>query len=165
MITRIEINGFKTFEDFSMVYSPLVVVAGTNGSGKSNLFDAIRLLSGLAEKDLRTTFAEQRGSFLELFTQYSSTQIADQIQIAIELFLDGSVRDEFNKEESLGHRRLRYEIHIARKKDNKLGFEKLVVQHEALKPIKRGNDEMVERRGCFEAEGNQKREALMKPYQ
>ena len=140
MITKIEINGFKTFEDFSMVFSPFVIVAGTNGSGKSNLFDAIRLLSGLAEKDLKTTFAEQRGSFLELFTQYSTSQTADEIQIGVELFLDTSVKDDFNKEEKLGHRRLRYDIHISRNKDTKHGFERLVVQHEALRPIKRAND-------------------------
>lgn len=147
-----------------MVFSPFVVVAGTNGSGKSNLFDAIRLLSGLAEKDLRTTFAEQRGSFLELFTQFSSTQIADEIQIAIELFLDSSVKDEFNKEEELGHRRLRYEIHIERKKDPKHGFEKLVVQHEALKPIKRGSDKWYKEIVSNAEWESEKRSLNYKPY-
>lgn len=140
MITKIEINGFKTFENFSMVFSPFVVVAGTNGSGKSNLFDTIRLLSGLAEFDLKTAFRDQRGSYHELFTQYSSTQAAEEIQIAIELFLDSSVIDDFNKEEELGHRRLRYEVHIGREVNSKLGFEKLVVKYETLKPIKRGDD-------------------------
>ena len=41
MLTRIEIDGFKTFEDFSLALGPLTVIAGTNASGKSNLFDAI----------------------------------------------------------------------------------------------------------------------------
>jgi predicted ATPase len=164
MITKIEINGFKTFEDFSMVFSPFVIVAGTNGSGKSNLFDVIRLLSGLAERDLKTTFAEQRGSFLELFTQYSTAQTADEIQIGIELFLDSSVKDEFNKEEQLGHRRLRYEIHISRSKDIKHGFEKLVVQHEALKPIKRANDKWYKEVVSGTEWESTKRSLNYKPY-
>ncbi len=140
MITKIEINGFKTFEDFQMIFSPFVVIAGSNGSGKSNLFDAIKLLSSLAEKDLKTAFAEQRGSFLELFTLYSNSDRAKKMQFAVELFLDKSVRDDFNKEEHLGHRRLRYELHISIRKDNKYGLERLYVDHEILRPIKKGGD-------------------------
>lgn len=71
MITKIEIDGFKTFENFEMVFAPFVIIAGSNGSGKSNLFDAIKLLSSLAENDLKTAFADQRGSFSELFTLFS----------------------------------------------------------------------------------------------
>ena len=97
MITKIEIDGFKTFEDFSMVFSPFVVIAGTNASGKSNLFDTIRLLSGLAENDLKTAFSDQRGSFLELFTKYSSEQSCSKIKISVELFLDRFIKDDFNK--------------------------------------------------------------------
>lgn len=29
MITKIEINGFKSFSDFKMEFSPLTVIAGT----------------------------------------------------------------------------------------------------------------------------------------
>ena len=56
MITKIKINGFKTFHNFEMEFSPLTVVAGLNASGKSNLFDALQLLSRLAEFDLKTAF-------------------------------------------------------------------------------------------------------------
>ncbi len=38
MITKLEINGFKTFENFEIAFSPFVIIAGSNGSGKSNLF-------------------------------------------------------------------------------------------------------------------------------
>ena len=54
MLTRIEIDGFKTFEGFGMNLGPFLVILGPNASGKSNLFDAIRLLSHLAGMDLRT---------------------------------------------------------------------------------------------------------------
>lgn len=45
MLTRIEIDGFKSFTNFSMDFSPLTVIAGLNASGKSNLFDALHLLA------------------------------------------------------------------------------------------------------------------------
>lgn len=60
MITRIKITGFKSFHNFEMIFTPLTVVAGVNASGKSNLFDALHLLSRLAETDLKTAFSEQR---------------------------------------------------------------------------------------------------------
>ena len=51
MITRIELDGFKTFQDFSLDLSPLQVIVGANGVGKSNLFDALQLLGRLADAD------------------------------------------------------------------------------------------------------------------
>jgi predicted ATPase len=141
MITKLEINGFKTFENFEIVFKPFVVIAGSNGSGKSNLFDAIRLLSSLAEKDLRTAFGEQRGTFAELFTQYSQDQRADKMQFAVELFIDSTVKDDFNKEATLGHQRLRYEIHISKRKEERSNLERLYVDHEALRFINRGDDD------------------------
>ena len=76
MITRIKINGFKSFQNFEIFFTPFTVVAGTNASGKSNLFDALMLLSRLAEKDLKTAFSEQRGDPMELFTQYDDLNYA-----------------------------------------------------------------------------------------
>ena len=49
MITYLKINGFKSFHNFEMEFTPLTIVAGTNAAGKSNLFDALNLLSRLAE--------------------------------------------------------------------------------------------------------------------
>ena len=43
MITRIEIDGFKTFDRFVLDLRPFTAVVGPNASGKSNLFDAIKL--------------------------------------------------------------------------------------------------------------------------
>jgi AAA15 family ATPase/GTPase len=47
MITRIELDGFKTFKDFEVELGLFEVIVGANGSGKSNVFDALRLLSAL----------------------------------------------------------------------------------------------------------------------
>lgn len=58
MITRIEISGFKGFINFSLDLQPFQVIVGHNSAGKSNLFDALILLSKLAEKDVRSAFQE-----------------------------------------------------------------------------------------------------------
>ena len=48
MLTRLEVNGFKTFEKLDVTLTPFTMVVGNNAAGKSNLFDVIQLLSNLA---------------------------------------------------------------------------------------------------------------------
>lgn len=52
MLTRLEVNGFKTFEKLDVALTPFTMVVGNNAAGKSNLFDVIQLLSNLATKDV-----------------------------------------------------------------------------------------------------------------
>jgi AAA15 family ATPase/GTPase len=54
MLTRLKVNGFKNLQDVDVRFGPFTCVAGSNGVGKSNLFDAIHFLSLLADK----TFVE-----------------------------------------------------------------------------------------------------------
>ena len=48
MITRIEIDGFKSFENFALDLPPFLVLIGTNASGKSNLLDALTFVANAA---------------------------------------------------------------------------------------------------------------------
>ena len=52
MLTRLQVNGFKNLVDVDVHFGPFTCIAGANGVGKSNLFDAIRFLSALADKSL-----------------------------------------------------------------------------------------------------------------
>ncbi len=52
MLTRLKVNGFKNLMDVDVRFGPFTCVAGVNGVGKSNLFDAIRFLSMLANETL-----------------------------------------------------------------------------------------------------------------
>src|SRR5881275_2865420 len=61
MITKIELDGFKTFKDFKVELAPFQVIVGPNGAGKSNLFDALQLLSRLADADLAHVSDDMRG--------------------------------------------------------------------------------------------------------
>ena len=52
MLTRLKVSGFKNLMDVDIRFSPFTCIAGANGVGKSNLFDAIQFLSALSEKSL-----------------------------------------------------------------------------------------------------------------
>jgi predicted ATPase len=134
MLTRIEIDGFKSFEDFALDLSPFTVVLGPNAAGKSNLFDAIQLLSKLAVLDLRSAAREMRGEAYELFRQNAPEHRVDSMRFAVEVLLQPRVRDPWGKEVALTHTRVRYELEVTRVK-NERGIERLLVTHEAMLPI------------------------------
>jgi predicted ATPase len=52
MLTRLKVSGFKNLVDVDVHFGPFTCIAGANGVGKSNLFDAILFLSSLTERTL-----------------------------------------------------------------------------------------------------------------
>ncbi|MBU4414297.1 MAG: AAA family ATPase, partial [Proteobacteria bacterium] len=52
MLTRLKISGFKNLVDVDIRFGPFNCITGVNGSGKSNLFDAIKFLSALSDRTL-----------------------------------------------------------------------------------------------------------------
>lgn len=140
MITKLEISGFKSFDKFSVDLAPFVVVAGLNGAGKSNLFDAISLLSDLAKMNIQEAFGKQRGTALELFTQYGQGQTATEMAFAVEMLLDKTIRDSWGEKAELQYTRLRYELIIERRPDRS-GIERLFIKYESLKSIPASTDQ------------------------
>lgn len=141
MITKIEIDGFKSFYKFSMEFTPLTVIAGTNASGKSNLFDALRLLSRLAGSDLKTAFSDRllRGDRDELFMQYADHKSVGKMTFAVEMLVSRTVTDNWGGEATIKTPRLRYELEIEKKR-NERGFEDLLVTREELSKISTEKD-------------------------
>lgn len=139
MITHIELDGFKTFQKFSLDLAPLQVIVGANGAGKSNLFDALQLLARLAESDLYSAFEGLRGNVGELFTIRPHGSTADCICLAVEMLVNRKVQDSWGAQEEVRFPRMRYELKITRRADVQ-GLERLYVEHESLAPIRRGED-------------------------
>lgn len=142
MITYIKISGFKSFLDFEMEFTPLTIIAGTNASGKSNLFDALLLLSRMAEVDLRTAFSEQRGDPMELFTQLDDRVFISDMEFEVEMLINRKVKDNWGGEVNLNNTRLRYTVAISRGK-NALGFEDLYIKKEILEKIRSDEDKWL----------------------
>ena len=142
MLTRLEIDGFKTFEKLDISFSPFTVVLGSNAAGKSNLFDAIKLLSNLATRDVNEALKDMRGEPLELFRQTPSDGRAKQISLAVEVIVDPLVRDPWGSEVRLSHTRMRYEVTLERR-EVKNGLERIQVAKEAVYPIMSKDDRWV----------------------
>lgn len=140
MITYLKINGFKSFHNFEMEFTPFTVIAGANASGKSNLFDALTLLSRLAETDnLKRAFSEQRGEFIELFTQYGDDNYASEMEFVVEMLVNKNIKDAWGNETRLKYTRLRYELSIKRI-TNSSGIQDLAVSKENLLKLNHQED-------------------------
>ncbi|MDZ4763638.1 MAG: AAA family ATPase [Chloroflexota bacterium] len=139
MITRIEIDGFKSFRNFAVDLKPFQVLIGRNGVGKSNLFDAIVLLSDLVgNQTVYESFQKCRGEIWELFTLLPSGERAREMRFVVEMLIDKNVGDELGQFGMVSSTRLRYELTIERR--NEGGFERLYVNHESLTAITEEND-------------------------
>ena len=112
MITKIEIDGFKSFRNFSMEFTPFTVVAGINASGKSNLFDALELLSRLSTMSLRDAFPETRGTVNELFTLIDGENYMNKMSFAVELLVNRKIKDNWGIDDIVKSPRMRYELTI-----------------------------------------------------
>ncbi|HTU55286.1 MAG TPA: AAA family ATPase [Acetobacteraceae bacterium] len=136
MLTRIEIDGFKTFEGFSLDLEPLTAIVGPNASGKSNLFDALRFLSLLAQYDIRTAMQGLRGEPEELFRR-TPVRIYDCMSFAVEVFLGRKGSDAFGTSYEIPAQRLRYELKLALTQNSGGVPKGIIVREEHCYPIDR----------------------------
>ena len=60
-ITRLAIAGYRSFRDTCLALAPLTVVTGANGSGKSSLYRALRLLADIAQGRIVQSLAAEGG--------------------------------------------------------------------------------------------------------
>ncbi|MFA0784430.1 AAA family ATPase [Fervidibacter sacchari] len=68
MIRRVFVDGYKSLRNVELELRPLTVIVGPNASGKSNLFDALKLLSRIVtSRSIQEAFADHRGDPLEAF--------------------------------------------------------------------------------------------------
>ena len=142
MLTRVEIDGFKSFEGFVLDLQPLTAVVGPNASGKSNLFDALRFISLLAQFDVRTAMQDLRGEPQELFrTTASGTR--RRMTFAVELLLNRSGEDAFGRRYETPAQRIRYEVSLGI--GNEIGGHRqgIYVQSEDCRPISRRDDKAI----------------------
>jgi predicted ATPase len=121
MITRLEIDGFKSLRDFAVELEPLTVFIGPNSAGKSNILDALALLSRLASQPIEEAFKQGRGRALDQFTRRGG-QAGSTIRFAVEVEVLAP---------GAGYDRFRYEVVIARHKMAS-GAERFAIEDESM---------------------------------
>src|SRR3984893_5688089 len=61
MITRLAISGYRSLRDIRVTLGALNVITGANGSGKSSLYRALRLLADIAQGRIIQSLASEGG--------------------------------------------------------------------------------------------------------
>lgn len=157
MLTRLEVDGFKNLRDVAIEFGPFTCIAGENGAGKSNVFDAIEFLSLLssrslmeAAQELRSTRDDRSADPRDLFWRGTgrgvtgdpagtSGESAQLIRLATEMIVPLKVEDDFGRQATASITFVRYEVDIGYEPASGLErIGRLVLVREALAPIRLG---------------------------
>ncbi len=135
MLTRLYVSGFKNLVDTEIRFGPLTCIAGLNGVGKSNVFDAIMLLSLLADKPFVEAATETRGGddVTELFTAGGDGRMVLECDVLIPC----RGRDPFNQPAVASHTFLTYRIELRLVRDD-VNLVRVRLEHESLVGIPKG---------------------------
>ncbi len=142
MLTRLEVNGFKNLVDFALDFGPYTCIAGPNGVGKSNIFDAIRFLSLLTEHTINDAAlkirnaGEETGDIADLLF-YGGGERVNRMEFAAEMIVGRNVRDDFGREAEASSSFLRYEVAFRYEPPSATGglLGGLALEREELRPI------------------------------
>jgi predicted ATPase len=116
MLIRLHIDGFKNLREVALRFGPLTCVAGRNGVGKSNLFDAIQLLSDLASMPLAKAATRVRGTggrlsgVASLFDRTGPGQAC--LVLEADMVVPRYVHDDFDRPAEATATCLRYRIKL-----------------------------------------------------
>lgn len=119
MLTRLEVDGFKNLLGVGIEFGPFTCMAGPNGVGKSNVFDAIRFLSLLAEHKIMDAARRVRGGDDDptnprdlFFLGSPSERPYPRMRFAAEMIVPRTVRDQFGNLAKPAITFLRYELEL-----------------------------------------------------
>lgn len=136
MITRLKVNYFKNLVDSDISFGPFTCIAGQNGAGKSNLFDAIRFLSMVASKTLTEAALsvrdESRSSDVRSIFHRVGESYAEQMSFEVEMFVPSEEVDDLGQAARATNTFLRYKLDIGWRKDPKSGSYILELNKEEL---------------------------------
>ena len=142
MLTKLEAHGFKNLLDFSVSLGPFNCIAGLNGVGKSNIFDAIKFLSLLSDKSIVEAALAVRDSEstdpLDIFWTNGDYR-AERLVLAAEMLVPLDIIDDFGRKAIATSTFLRYEVELARDlQEEANGSFGLYLARETLSYINKG---------------------------
>lgn len=145
MIIRLKADGFKNLVDVDVRFGPFTCVAGVNGVGKSNLFDAIRFLSALASKPLTEAALSIRaegGSASDIRNLFHriGAKYSDRMSFEVEMIVPQEAVDDLGQTGKATNTMLRYSLELGYCGDehNTMSPGSLEILKEELSHIKKG---------------------------
>ena len=145
MLTRLKVSGFKNLVDVDVPLGPFTCIAGANGTGKSNLFDAIQFLSALADNTLIDAAQSVRSEegrtsdVRDLFHRIGDTD-ATEMSLEAEMIIPQEGIDDLGQQAEATTTLLRYRVVLAYRVDStspSLGSLELI--EERLEHLKLGD--------------------------
>jgi predicted ATPase len=143
VLTRLKVSGFKNLVDVDVRFGPFTCIAGANGVGKSNLFDAIQFLSALADRPIAEAAQSVRsseghlGDINTLFHRVGS-ESSDEISFDVEMIIPAEGVSDLGQSLKARHTVLRYSLSM-RRSGNPLSPEPLKIIKEDLIPVSVGS--------------------------
>jgi predicted ATPase len=125
MLTRLKVSGFKNLVDVDVRFGSFTCVAGANGVGKSNLFDAIRFLSAIADLpliDAALSVRDEKGRTADvrsLFHRFGD-EYANEMSFEAEMIIPAEGVDDLGQEAKASITFLRYSITLAYSSGNSI---------------------------------------------
>ena len=120
MLVRLQVDGFKNLVDTELLFGPLTCVAGPNGVGKSNLFDALRFLSALADRPLLEAAASVRSDEsgrtanpTTIFHRFAG-QASSDMRFEVEMLVPREALDDLGQRAVATNTLLRYTLWLRR---------------------------------------------------
>ena len=123
MLTRLKVKGFKNLDRIDIRLGPFTCIAGPNGVGKSNLFDAIAFLAALADKPLVEAAStvrggdSRRGDVRTIFRR-TGESVADTITFTAEFLIPEEGEDELGQVAHASMTFLQYELELRYRHDS-----------------------------------------------
>lgn len=138
MLLRLRVDGFKNLDAVEVRFGTFTCIAGPNGVGKSNLFDAIRFLSALANGTLVDAAKGVRGGGGEtgdlrsLFRRVGD-EVAQTMSFEADLLLPRSGKDFINQDTVASSTLVTYRL-VLRRLDapDPSAAGPVVIEHESL---------------------------------
>lgn len=137
MLTRLKINGFKNLHDVDLRLGFFTCIAGANGVGKSNLFDAICFLSNLASKQIVEAASLVRGTNEQLtdiksLFSFDAQGRAIPMEFVVEAITSKEVIDDFERTGNASATYLEYSLTLCLA-DSENAKDPVYIQQEQLK--------------------------------
>jgi len=141
MLTRLKISGFKNLMDVDIRFSPFTCIAGANGVGKSNLFDAIQFLSALSDRSLIEAAHMVRAYDVRNIFHHVGDEYNTEMSFEVEMLILSKGIDDLGQEAKASSTFLRYTLILAYRSEQSFSkpLGSLEILKEELIPLKKSD--------------------------